>query len=54
MNTQTHIIRKPVCFHCGSEKELKPYQSYMWGAWHICRRCAIEAAKERRKRRQAK
>jgi hypothetical protein len=33
-----------VCFNCGSEKDLHPFDS-MWGKWHICRKCEIEAAK---------
>lgn len=35
----------PLCFHCGSEKELRPYQSWLWGTWHICRNCEIEGEK---------
>ncbi len=56
-NTQKRITRRPVCFHCGSEKNLKPYESYLWGTWHICRKCEIEAEKakaKRGKRREAK
>ncbi len=34
----------PLCFHCGSEKELRPYQSWLWGKWHICRNCESEGA----------
>lgn len=33
-----------VCFNCRSEKDLHPFDS-MWGVWHICRKCEIEAAK---------
>jgi len=32
-----------VCFSCGSSKDLRPFDS-MWGKWHICRKCEIEAA----------
>ena len=32
-----------VCFNCGSSKDLRPFES-MWGTWHICRKCEIEAA----------
>ncbi len=34
----------PVCFSCGGEKDLRPFDS-MWGTWFICRHCEIEAAK---------
>jgi hypothetical protein len=40
------VTYHPLCFNCGSEKDLRPIKS-MWGTWHICRKCEIEAAKAR-------
>lgn len=42
--SNTEPTYHPICFYCGSENELRPYQSWLWGTWHICRSCEIEGA----------